>query len=495
MILILLTIGWLVGIWVGDQFKLGIAVGLMVYVVGQIFVFILRRWNSIWLIPIVMIGFGFGIARMALVDPHLDQNHVRVLAGEEVQIEGIVVDEPRWTAEGQRMTIESQRLMLDNRLVTTHGLVLVELPPEPARMRGERMVIVGTLVLPESGRGFDYAQYLARRNVFVLMKSAHVRQAMSPEPSLRHSLLSFKQRTQRVILRLMPEPQASLLIGILLGIQSSVPESMWLDFNRTGTSHILVISGWNISIIVIALLAIAKQLGWSERVGIGVACLLIIVYVLLVGASASVVRAAIMGMIVAFAPLFSRRSDPWTALAAACLIMTIYNPQTLWDLGFQLSALATASLFAWSSWVEGGVRWLIRWRWLEWTVEPLTATLAAQIWALPIILYTFGNLSLIAPLANVLMVPVVPLAMAAGAALASLGLIARWVASLVLPLAWMCLTWLTWIAHRLAATPWAAVSLPPFAVQWILGFYLASLLVWRWISQRTTTLDVRGVDA
>src|SRR5690349_9892026 len=119
-----------------------------------------------------------------------------------------------------------------------------------------------------------------------------------------------------------------------------------------------------------------------------------------------------MGTLGGLAERLERRAHPGTTLFAACWAMTVWDPQTLWDLGFQLSALATASLFAYGKGVEALLlRTPLRVAWLDWAREALTATLAAQILALPLILYQFGNLSLIAPLANVVLLPVVPYAM------------------------------------------------------------------------------------
>ncbi|HEY1011241.1 MAG TPA: ComEC/Rec2 family competence protein, partial [Herpetosiphonaceae bacterium] len=109
----------------------------------------------------------------------------------------------------------------------------------------------------------------------------------------------------------------------------------------------------------------------------------------------------------------------------------------------------------------------------------LSATLAAQVWALPVILYHFGNLSLIAPIANVVMLPVVPLAMAAGAALCAGGLVWRPLGLLALPAAWLALMWLIAGARLLAALPWAAVTLPPLP-SWLIALaYALSLAGWR----------------
>ncbi len=481
MILIIVIVGWLIGLVCGDGLQLSPYFGLVLALSSGLAGYVGRRNPPLRTLALASLGLGLGIGRAALAQPEFAPEHIRAFAGQSVQLEGVVADEPRWTPEGQRLTLQVERLRLGALISPTLGLVLLDLPPEPPRQQGERLLVSGGLVAPKSGRGFDYAAYLSRRGIFVTLKKPVLEAAVPPPPSFQGRLLAFKDYTRRVILRILPEPAASLLIGILLGIQSSIPQDVWQAFNRTGTSHILVISGWNIALVVTALLGIGRRLGWRRWPTTLAALGMIGLYVVFVGATPSVLRAALMGVIVALAQPLGRRADAWTALAVACFLMTALNPHTLWDLGFQLSALATASLFAWGKPVEQQLRRLLRPRWIDWMVEPLTATLAAQIWALPIILYHFGNLSLIAPLANVLMVPAVPLAMGAGAALVSLGLIWRPLALLALPLAWATLMWLVVVPDLLARTPWAAVTLPPFGIGWILGWYALSLVGWGWI--------------
>src|SRR6185312_10071660 len=158
-----------------------------------------------------------------------------------------------------------------------------------------------------------------------------------------------------------------LAVGILLGLQSSIPDDVTATFSATGTSHILVISGWNISIIAAALYAAAGGLKLSQRAAFWAILICIWLYTLLVGATPTVIRAAAMGTIVVLGQRLDRRAHAWTTLFVACWAMTVWDPQTLWDLGFQLSALATASLFAYGKGVEAVLlRTPLRLGWLDW---------------------------------------------------------------------------------------------------------------------------------
>jgi competence protein ComEC len=193
-----------------------------------------------------------------------------------------------------------------------------------------------------------------------------------------------------------------------------------------------------------ALYSLAEGLNISKRKAFWPILGSIWLYTLFVGATPTVIRAAVMGTIVVVGQRMERRAHAWTTLFAACWAMTVWDPQTLWDMGIQLSALATASLFAYGKGTEAILlRTPLRAGWLDWAREALTATLAAQILALPLILYQFGNLSIIAPLANVVMLPVVPSAMLFGAIALLGGMLWLPLGQWLAVIAYLFLAWLT----------------------------------------------------
>jgi competence protein ComEC len=362
--------------------------------------------------------------------------------------------------------------------------VLVKLPAYPERRYGDRLSLKGALTTPREAERpgqFDYRDYLARKGIFALMepKTARLLSERNGSPAWA-ALLDVRDRARRVLLRELPEPQASLAVGILLGLQSAIPADVTANFSATGTSHILVISGWNITIIGAALYSLTDGLRLSRRKAFWAILACIWLYTLFVGATPTVIRAAVMGTIVVVGQRMERRAHAWTTLFAACWAMTVWDPQTLWDMGFQLSALATASLFAYGKGVEALLlRTPLRAGWLDWAREALTATLAAQILALPLILYQFGNLSIIAPVANVALLPMVPSAMLFSAIALAGGMIwlplGQWLA---LP-AYLFLAWLTEGARLFATLPYAAVQLPSFPLWLLLAYY--AIVVGGWL--------------
>ena len=485
MTLIILAVAWLLGILAADLFSLSLlplgitaALSVLIAVPGG-------RIPRARLAALALCCAALGGARLDLAQVPTTARSARLLNDQrDLVLQGVVAEDPKRSEDGQRALIAAERAVVDGKPRVVEGLVLIKLPAYPERRYGDRLQLTGALTTPgeaERPGEFDYRQYLARKRIFSLMEPKAVRLVGQGNGNpLWSGLLALRDQARRVLLRELPEPQASLAVGILLGLQSSIPDDVSATFSATGTSHILVISGWNITIIATALYAVAGGLKLSQRKAFWAILACIWLYTLFVGATPTVIRAAVMGTIVVLGQRLERRAHAWTTIFAACWAMTLWDPQTLWDLGFQLSALATASLFAYGKGTEALLlKTPLRAGWLDWAREALTATLAAQILALPLILYNFGNLSIIAPLANVILLPMVPYAMLFGALCLLGGLVwlplGQWLATV----AYLFLAWLTEGARLFAEMPYAAVQLPPFPLWVLLGYY--AIVVGGWL--------------
>jgi competence protein ComEC len=486
MTLILLAIAWMLGIVAADLLHLPLPPLLIGAVAGGVAAALAGRAERLRLAALLLCCAALGGVRLDMAHVTPTPRSVWLLNDSgDLTIEGVVVDDPKRTEDGQRALIAADHALVDGKTQPVAGLVLAKLPAYPERRYGDRLTLQGALTTPreaERAGQFDYRAYLARKQIFALIepKSARLRSERNGNLAWA-ALLDVRARARRVLLRELPEPQASLAVGILLGLQSSIPADVTANFSATGTSHILVISGWNISIIAAALYSLANGLHISKRKAFWPILACIWLYTLFVGATPTVIRAAVMGTIVVVGQRMERRAHAWTTLFAACWAMTVWDPQTLWDMGFQLSALATASLFAYGKGAEALLlRTPLRAGWLDWAREALTATLAAQILALPLILYQFGNLSIVAPLANVALLPMVPSAMLFGAIALFGGMawlpLGQWLA---LP-AYVFLAWLTEGARLFATLPYAAVQLPPFPLWLLLAYYVIVVGGWLW---------------
>jgi competence protein ComEC len=310
------------------------------------------------------------------------------------------------------------------------GLLLARAAAGPAWHYGDRVIVHGVLEQPPHDAGFSYRDYLARRGVHSYMAWAEVELVRVGEGSPWYSwIAALKKNALQTVALLYPEPEASLLSGILLGVEAGIPAPVQRAFKATGTSHIVAISGFNMAIVAGLFSTLFGRL-LGRRGGFLAAAAAITVYTVLVGANAAVVRAAIMGGLALFARQVGRRQDGLTALAFSGALMAVFNPLLLWEVGFQLSFMATLGLVLyaqpladWFSGVAGRMIPVNRARQLSGPVgEYVLFTFAAQITTLPVLVYHFGRISLVSLIANPFILPAQPAVMILGGLAVLLGL-------------------------------------------------------------------------
>ena len=339
--------------------------------------------------------------------------------------------------------------------------VAATLPAFPAVRAGDTVEVRGRLRPPPDEDG--YGEYLRRTGAAGSLDTTFVA-VLAPPASL--SLQPMRDAAGDALRVALPEPEAGLAAGILIGLRERVDRSLAADFATAGASHVVAISGWNIAIV--AGLVGAMMRGRSRRVVAIVVGGTILAYVLAAGASPSVVRAAVMAAVVLLARESGRAGRAPAALALAAFAMLLAEPAMIGDAGFRLSVAATAGLLAWGTPLGRWIGGLAGGRIPNWLAEGLGISLAAQAATLPDVLVTFGRLSLVAPAVNLAVVPLVPAAMGtgvlamAGGALAMLGLPGTLATILGLP-AWLLLHVIVAVVRIAAGLPFAAVAIPPEA--------------------------------
>ncbi len=438
-----------------------------------------------------------GLRYQASLAPTTPQSIWLLTGTGDIMVQGSIVEDPRRTADGQQLVLATQAAQYEGKVAAVEGLLLVNLPPYPSYHYGDQIIVQGAIREPKPPRRegtFDYRAYLARQHIFGIMQEPSTVTLLDGKQGnpILIALLAFRDHCRAILLRELPEPQASIAIGILLGLKTAIPKSVYTTFSTVGTAHLLVISGWHLAIVASVFAGVSKRLHMNQRTMFWVLIAAIWLYTLFVGMSDSVMRAAVMASLTVLAQTTQRKTEPWTLLLTACLVLTLINPQTLWSLGFQMSVLATVSLFAFAQPMNERLQQWFHTEQLQraygipiqWLIEPLAITLAAQVFVLPLILYHFGQLSLVAPLANMLLVPVLPYAMLAGALALGVGLVWLPAGQVVAAIfAWLPLAWLTTGASLLAGLPFAAITLPRFPL-WLLLSYYVVVGWWWWEKQK-----------
>jgi len=333
--------------------------------------------------------------------------NVTVVYGTSQEIEGRVVSHPRRTAASQEMIIKTEQ---GNR-------IFVRLNPFISVSYADTLLLNGKISPLD-----EKTAYLKRgRVVGTMLFPSLENHQKALGASFVGSLYMVRDAFRDVLFKTLSYDNASLMAGLLLGQETAEFSSDFKDaMKRSGTTHLVALSGYNISILVVA---IATLMGFvTGRRGVfWVSILVILGFVIMTGAESSVVRAALMGLLILSARMLSRVYNFGNSIVAAAFVMVLYNPTVLYfDVGFALSFLALLGI------VYGATPLVIFARSRGITsrvVEIFFETLCAQLAVLPILVVTFGSFSISGFLANVLLLPSIPFTMFVGALVAGVGVL------------------------------------------------------------------------
>ena len=280
-------------------------------------------------------------------------------------------------------------------------------------------------------------------------------------------------------MKFLNEPQASFLLALLLGLKKEFPQEVEEWFSKTGTSHLNAISGLNISILVYLTNSfLVNVLAISRRKTIWLVIPIIAVFIILVGAPASAIRAAIMGLIFLYGEYLGRPSYGLNALILTAAIMLLFNPFLLgFDIGFQLSFLAMAGISFFAKPFDYFFRFVPQTNFFP-LRDLLSITLSAQIFTLPLTLYYFKIFPWIAPLANILVVPIIPLTMIFGFIFLFFSFI-PFLGSIFVWLAWLPLTYILLVVKILAKLPVLNLTFPSLILIPIYIFLIFLAYLWK----------------
>lgn len=325
---------------------------------------------------------------------------------------------------------------------------------------------------PTSGNEnvFDYQMYLAKDGIFYLCQKPKIEFISTGGSGFYRAILGVRNKFEESMEKFMPAPESGLLIGLLLGGDDKLSKEMQNNFSQTGMTHIVAVSGYNVTIVAEYLMMLGIFLGlwrrqafWFAAVGIGL-------FVFMTGFPSSAVRAGIMGTLLLWAMKNGRLANSQNAIIFSAAIMLLINPLLLkWDIGFQLSFLATMGIVYLYPLLEKGLV-LKNKTFGIW--EILFLSISAQIFVLPIIIYNFGRLSIISPLANILVLPIIPATMLLGFVSSMLGIFSNFLGTIFAWLAYLPLRYEVEIINYLAHLPLASVEIKNFSWLAVLFWYI-----------------------
>ena len=375
---------------------------------------LLRRRPTLMLSLLAIAIGGLSFARVAFWLPGYAHDPLESWRG-EAELRGVVEGDVRVLSQSVRFLVRVDSAGVERVWHSATGGVEVLARSNADVREGDRIELRGTLEAARNQPGYPRADLLRRRGVHDVMEFPLVLQLARGEPGADHWPSRAREALERHIHRWLPEPQASLVGGLLLGRHTSFDPELRAALVATGTTHLVAVSGYNVSLVVALLQMLLIPTAGRRRYW-PLALLAIALFTLLVGAPPSAVRAAIMGGLVILAAAVGRLPDALTSLALCAALMIGIDPSLVQDLGFQFSALATLGLVQLAPRLQARLSGLP-----GWLASPIAVVVSAQLSTVPLALFHFQTLPLAALAANLAAVPLVPLVMASGAALALLG--------------------------------------------------------------------------
>ena len=333
-------------------------------------------------------------------------NNINLPFGQEKEFSGIIVSYP--SIDGNSQSFYFQTFDFGS-----GAKIYISTSRYPSYSYGDKLKIQATIQKPVNFSNFDWISYLKRYGtVATTSKNPRISLVSSGGGNkILTKLYAVRQSFETVVRKTLPEPESSLGIGLLIGSKQGFGQNLINDFAKIGITHIIALSGYNVTIIIIFLTDIL--LGYLTRRQIfAVSLILILLFVAMTGAASSVIRASIITLLIAYGKTIGRKADMTNLILLSAAVMVAINPFVLrFDVGFQLSFLAFIGLVYFSPIVSLIFNRRFFKFWPGFVKAAITETLSAQIIVLPLILSSFGLVSLIAPLTNVLILPLIPAAM------------------------------------------------------------------------------------
>ena len=435
-------------------FDFRVVVGAFVIGLVGLGIALLSNKNNLLVVTAFVCGVSIGIMNWSNAQ---EVNQYESLYGQSINIEGEIVSRPSITASGnQALIVRPDGFTQDIRVSLFHHTVA---------KGGERVWIRGLIEQPENFSNFNYIAFLRKNNVYAELSKAKVI-IFEPAPEgVSNWLGDLRQNVTRVSERNFNTETSAIVLGMLIGHKEQLPEEVEIAFQKSGLIHILVVSGFNLTIIAIGVGVFARWFG--RRLVDSSSLILIWSFCILVGATAAVTRAGVMASILIVARLSGRLASSSTSLLLAVVIMSLLNPwQLFYDIGFQLSVAATFGVLEASR---------IRTRFNKEGVlsEIIWPSMGAIICTAPLIAYYFGTVSLVAPLANLLVLPLIPYLMLFGA----LGLI-PYLKIFFVPVTELLVAWQLQIISTLADWRYSQLQTSIDTTFIICYYSILILLVW-----------------
>jgi competence protein ComEC len=414
----------------------------------------------------VALAFALLAVGRAELPPSDPQTPVRAasLVGRIATITGRVADDSRPSAGGGEVLVEPDQVVISGSQVSGIGNLMVRWRGPAIAGFGQQVQATGRLMLPRDLPTFDRRAYLAQRQVYLELQTTSF-DVLTDGNGLAALPSWLRARYTSALDDAVPAPHAAVLLGVVLGIRQGIPPALQNALIATGLVHLLVLSG--LKVAVFARLVQASLQPVLGRLATWPALGLIAIYAMVGGATPAAVRAAAMGGLAIAASRLGRPTHVWTSLALTAAAMLGWHPELAWDVGFQLSFAGTVAIILLTPGIERRLSFMPRV-----LREPFAVTCAAQVGTLPMMATDFHVLSPVAPLANALVIPILPALVSCGLLLGALSIQPEIARLAAIPITGL-LAYLEQVAYVLARVPAAVIPIPRFPTWAGLAYYSA----------------------
>jgi len=438
--LLLTVIGYILGILLGNFFIEAkyfwfLIIFLSLFILASVFYFILQRsLGNIRLIFFFLAFLSLGIVRhlgARHIPPNEISRYISFPTQERSRLTGVVDSIPNKSSGRIDFVLACQRLTTNRREIEVRGKTQVFLyTSESMEINyGERLSVSGRLSYPPVSANpglFNYRRYLSYRNIhslFSVYNSGDIERFGQAEMGVFPSLISkIRRKIDFVIKNTLPQLESSILAGLILGERCDLPRDIQEMFADAGVLHILAVSGLNVGLVLFIFYGFFRGIGIPKRITYLLTILVVIIFAQVVGNPPSAARASIMAICGLVAFLLDRDKHLYNSLALAALIILIWNPFTLFDVGFQLSFMATLGILYLTPHFQTYFRLSKPHRLVTYILGSLAVSAGALVGVYPITALYFNKISLIALISNIVVVPQVGLITALGFASSISGL-------------------------------------------------------------------------
>lgn len=476
-----------------------------------------KEWSFYLLLLLSL--FLLGILELNIyLHPHLDNSHISHFIGsEKVCIEGIICENPQVLPDKTELIVSVSRILSNGQYSPAWGRVFLNVRQPYPFHYGDAIRFHSRLRFPRNFAnpgGFDYERYLRFRKIqargFVNDATGIIVLRREIGNPLRIQLERFREFIRKAIREAAAGSEGRIIEAMILGNQKEIPKEIMEKFNRTGTTHIIAISGFNIGIVALFSLFVARLflksseyllLRWDMvLISTLFAIFVVILYTFIAGSGISVIRASVMVVLFMAAILINRERDLYNTLALAAFFILIVSPYSLFDISFQLSFVAVASLlflmpklsnllppslasedtsFTRKEWVFKQFKKALRT-----TILFFFASLSATLGTLPLILFYFNRLSLVTFAANFLVVPILGVMAIPFCLLIVLAVpISPWLSAMTIHISVFLVKISLFFVERLASLPWTSVFVSTPTLLEIAAFYLLLISAGLWLDQ------------